>query len=82
MMTSSNKNVFRVTGPLCGEFTGHRLLFIELWLLYIFSNSIDACTKESDWQWFHIGSDNDLAPNMQQTITKTNDDLVYPRINA
>ena len=22
MMTSSNENVFRVTGPLCGEFTG------------------------------------------------------------
>ena len=24
MMTSSNGNDFRVTGPLCGEFTGHR----------------------------------------------------------
>ena len=24
MMTSSNGNVFRVTGPLCGEFIGHR----------------------------------------------------------
>ena len=24
MMTSSNGNVVRVTGPLCGEFTGHR----------------------------------------------------------
>ena len=24
MMTSSNGNFFRVTGPLCGEFTGHR----------------------------------------------------------
>ena len=24
MMTSSNENVFRVTGHLCGEFTGHR----------------------------------------------------------
>ena len=24
MMTSSNWNIFRVTGPLCGEFTGHR----------------------------------------------------------
>ena len=23
MMTSSNKIIFRVTGPLCGEFTGH-----------------------------------------------------------
>ena len=24
IMTSSNGNIFRVTGPLCGEFTGHR----------------------------------------------------------
>ena len=24
MMTSSNGNIFRVTGPLCKEFTGHR----------------------------------------------------------
>ena len=24
MMTPSNGNIFRVTGPLCGEFTGHR----------------------------------------------------------
>ena len=24
MMTSSTGNIFRVTGPLCGEFTGHR----------------------------------------------------------
>ena len=24
MMTSSNGNIYRVTGPLCGEFTGHR----------------------------------------------------------
>ena len=26
MMTSSNGNIFRVTGHLCGEFTGHRLI--------------------------------------------------------
>ena len=24
MMTSSNGNIFRITGPLCGEFTDHR----------------------------------------------------------
>ena len=23
-MMTSNGNIFRVTGPLCGEFTGHR----------------------------------------------------------
>ena len=37
MMTSSNGNIFRVTGPLCGEFTGHRWITLtkasnaELW---------------------------------------------------
>ena len=37
MMTLSNGNIFRVTGPLCGEFTGHRWIPLtkasdtELW---------------------------------------------------
>ena len=37
MMTSSNGNIFRVTGPLCREFTGHRWILLtkasdaELW---------------------------------------------------
>ena len=37
MMTSSNENIFRVTGPLYGEFTGHRWIPLtkasdaELW---------------------------------------------------
>ena len=39
MMTSSNGNIFRVSGSLCREFTGHR------WI---------PCTKASavgDWTW-------------------------------
>ena len=29
MMTSSNGSIFRVTGPLCGEFTGpHELCYL------------------------------------------------------
>ena len=37
MMTLSNGNIFRVTGPLCGEFIGHRWIPLtkasdtELW---------------------------------------------------
>ena len=37
MVTSSNGNIFRVTGPLCGEFVGHRWIPLtkasdaELW---------------------------------------------------
>ena len=40
MMTSSNGNIFRVTGPLCGEFTGHRWIphtkasDAELWCFF------------------------------------------------
>ena len=39
MMTPSNGNIFRVTGPLCGEFNGHRWIPLtkasdaELWCL-------------------------------------------------
>ena len=41
MMTSSNGNIFRVTGHLCGEFTGHRWIprtkasDAELWWFFI-----------------------------------------------
>ena len=37
MMTTSNGHIFRITGPLCGEFTGHRWIPLtkaidaELW---------------------------------------------------
>ena len=42
MMTSSNGNIFCVTGPLCGEFTGHR------WL---------PLTKASDAElWYYLWS--------------------------
>ena len=40
MMTSSNGNIFRVTGPLCGEFTGPRWIPLkkasgaELWCFF------------------------------------------------
>ena len=40
MMTSSNGNIFRVTGPLCGEFTVHRCIPLtgasdaELWCFF------------------------------------------------
>ena len=48
MMTSSNGNIFRVTGPLCGGFTGHRWipltkasdeeLWYFLWSVYAWIN--------------------------------------------
>ena len=41
IMTSSNGNIFRVTGPLCGEFTGHLWIPLttasdsELWCFFL-----------------------------------------------
>ena len=47
-MTSSNGNIFRVTGPLCGEFTGPRWIprtktsEAELWCLLWWVNNREA----------------------------------------
>ena len=56
MMSSSNGNIFRNTGPLCGEFTGHRWISLtkaskaDLWFLSLICswtnggvNNRDAC---------------------------------------
>ena len=48
MMTSSNRNIFRVIGHLCGEFTGHRWIphtkasDAELWCFFI-------CARINGW---------------------------------
>ena len=45
MMTSSNGNIFRVTGPLCGELIGHRWIprtkasDAELWCFFALAAS-------------------------------------------
>ena len=55
MMTSSNGNIFRVTGRLCGEFTGHRWIprtkasDAELWC---FMRLIKRLSKRSRGWWF------------------------------
>ena len=47
LMTSSNGNIFRVTGLLCGEFTGHRWNPLtkasdaELWCFWGFSSATE-----------------------------------------
>ena len=51
MMTSSNGNIFRVTGPLCGEFTGHRWIPLtkaidaELW--FFLWSATEQTTKQT-----------------------------------
>ena len=58
MMTSSNGNIFRVTGRLCGEFTGHRRIPLtkasdaELW--YIFKTKVSRFTSVEIWSYIHF----------------------------
>ena len=61
MMTSSNGNIFRVTGLLWGEFTGHHLIPLkkasdaELWcLFYLCLNK--RLSKQSRRWWFETPS--------------------------
>ena len=61
MMTSSNGNIFRVTGHLCGEFTGHRPVtwsfdvFFDLRLNKRLSKQSWCCWFETPWRslWCH-----------------------------
>ena len=62
MMTSSNGNIFCVTGPLCGEFTGPRWLprtktsGAELWC-FLWSASEERLSKQKWGWWFETQSD-------------------------
>ena len=61
IMTSSNGNFFRVTGPWCGDFTGHRWIPLtkasdtEIWCF--FDLRLDKrLNKQSRRRWFHTPS--------------------------
>ena len=61
MMTSSNGNVFRVTGPLCGEFIGHRWIPLtktsdaKLWC-FLWSTPKQTVSKQSRCRGFKTPS--------------------------
>ena len=54
MMTSSNENIFHVTGPLCGEFTGNRWIPLtkasdaELWCFLWSAPKTNSWTNSRD----------------------------------
>ena len=56
MMTSSNGNIFCVTCPLCGEFTGHwwipltKVSDVELWCF--FHLRLNKRLKKHSWGWW------------------------------
>ena len=59
IMTSSNENIFRVTGPLCGEFTGEfprkKDSDAELWF-YFDLRLNKRLNKQSRRRWFETSS--------------------------
>ena len=61
MMTSSNGSMFRVTGPLCGEFTGHWWIPLTeasdagLWC-FLWSTPNKRLSKQSWGRWFETPS--------------------------
>ena len=61
MITSSNGNIFRVTGPLCGEFTGHRRIPLtkasgaELWCFFGLRLNKRLSKQPRRW-WFETPS--------------------------
>ena len=61
MMTSSNGNIFRVTGIMCGEFAGHRWIphtkasDAELWcFLWVAPEPTDEQTMKTPVIWVAI----------------------------
>ena len=62
MMASSNGNIFRVTGHLCGEFTGHRWIphtkasDAELWYFCFYLCTNKRLSKQSSGWWFETPS--------------------------
>ena len=59
MMTSSNGNIFRITGHLCGEFTGHRWILTQRPVTRSFDVFFRLClnkqlSKQSWGWWFEM----------------------------
>ena len=56
MMTSSDGNIFRVTGHLCGEFTGHRWIPAQRPVTRSFDAFFDLrlnkCLSKQSWGWW------------------------------
>ena len=58
MMTSLNGDIFHVTGPLCGEFSGHQWIPLTRPVTWSFDISFDLClyklpSKQSRRLWFY-----------------------------
>ena len=95
MMTSSNGMIFRVTGPLCGEFTGHRWIprtkgsDAELWCFLWSTSDINGWVNNceaGDLKRHHAHYDVtemhiQLLKLWNICVLSTNDDIVLSTVN-
>ena len=59
IMTSSTGNILRVTGPLCGEFTGHRWIPPPPRWLLVTTETLSVYRRDkSNWIVFYYGMPN------------------------
>ena len=82
-MTSSNGNIFGVTSPLCGEFTGHRWISltkasdVELWC-FLWSSPGQMVQTPSRSLWRHC---NEINMNRESSwYQPTTSSLLAPQI--
>ena len=52
MMTSLNGTIFRVTGPLCGEFNGHRWISLTWSFEVSFDLRLNKRLDKQSWGWW------------------------------
>ena len=52
MMTLSNGNIFRVTGPFCGKFTGHRWIHLTKASGVFFDLRLNKRLSKKSWGWW------------------------------
>ena len=63
MMTSSNGNIFRITGHLCGEFTNHRWIPCTslMWSFDVFFDlRLNKWLSTQSWDWWFETSSRSL----------------------
>ena len=75
MTTSSNGNIFSVTGPLWGESIGHRLLYVNLPSVRWHAQcvvSIDSASINGNWRLAHWGRVTHMCVSKLTTIGSDN----------
>ena len=71
MMTSSNGNIFRVTGALCGEFTGHR------WIPHTKASAAELWCFLLSAPWINRWVNNREAGDLKRHIAHNDVILMY-----